>query len=87
MRQVRVLFGGVNTVLKLLEVLDCLGKLGTLHRHNFDFQGAGYGEAVLCTEHTNRHLEQQLGLMSDKMMTGIESLNEEHCHDCQQMAA
>jgi hypothetical protein len=87
MRKVRMLFGGVNTVSKLLEVLTCLEQLGKLHRHNFNFQEAGFGEAVLCTDHEARHLEQQLGSLSSRMMTGVEDLKEEDCHDCQTMAA
>lgn len=83
MRVVQVLFTGVTDVTKLLKALDCLGRLGTLHRHNFNFQEAGFGEAVLCTAYEHKHLEQHLALLLPDLMVGVQDLKGEECHECE----
>lgn len=82
MRMVRLQFNNVTDHVEVLKVLAHLTSMGTLHSHSFDSRNVGYGEAVLCTELTDRQLQDQLGSLFPDMMTGVASLNEEHCHDC-----
>lgn len=87
MRKVKVLFCNVKNSTDLLKVLFCLHKSGTIHSHHFDFEGAGYGEVVLCTNFTSRELQEQLNFLLPNMETAAEELSEEACHDCQSMVA
>ena len=87
MRKANVLFANVKNSADLLKVLFCLHKSGTLHSHHFDFDGAGYGEAVLCTDLSDKVLQEKLNTLLPHVWTGVGELSEEACHDCQSMVA
>ena len=80
MRKVKVLFANVKSFREMCRVLFSLHKSGTLHSHHFDFGGVGYGEVVLCTDLSDKKLQEKLNTMLPHVYTGTDELSMEVCH-------
>lgn len=86
MRMVRVLFSGLTTFPQVLDVLERLHEMGEAQCQHVNYN-AGHGSFVLRTKRTNRELEDRLAAVNEAVLTGVEDLGGEACHDCQQMVA
>lgn len=84
MRKVRVLFSGLTDRSQVDAVLNVLHRHGEAQCQHVNFT-TGHGTFVLLTESSHRAFEDALAAVSDSILTGVENLETEGCHDCQNM--